>query len=58
MFEKGNVPPRRVANAARRSAQRAHSPRHIQEWLGHRNTQHTTRYTELTTHRFKDFWQW
>ena len=19
--------------------------------------QHTTRYTELTTHRFKDFWQ-
>ena len=28
----------------------------IQEWLGHRNIQHTTRYTELTTHRFRDFW--
>ena len=29
----------------------------IQEWLGHRNIQHTTRYTELTTRRFKDFWE-
>ncbi len=29
----------------------------IQEWLGHRNIQHTTRYTELTSHRFRDFWQ-
>jgi len=29
----------------------------IQEWLGHRNIQHTTRYTELTAHRFRDFWQ-
>ena len=34
-----------------------HDTRAIQEWLGHRNVQHTTRYTELTTHRFKDFWQ-
>ena len=34
-----------------------HDTRAIQEWLGHRNIQHTTRYTELTTHRFKDFWQ-
>ena len=34
-----------------------HDTRAIQEWLGHRNTQHTTRYTELTTKRFKDFWQ-
>jgi hypothetical protein len=31
--------------------------RAIQAWLGHRNIQHTTRYTELTTHRFKDLWQ-
>ena len=31
-----------------------HDTRAIQEWLGHRNIQHTTRYTELTTHRFKD----
>ena len=28
-----------------------HDTRAIQEWLGHRNIQHTTRYTELTTHR-------
>ncbi len=29
-----------------------HDTRAIQEWLGHRNIQHTTRYTELTTKRF------
>ena len=34
-----------------------HDTRAIQEWLGHKNIQHTTRYTELTTHRFRDFWQ-
>ena len=34
-----------------------HDTRAIQEWLGHRNIEHTTRYTGLTTHRFKDFWQ-
>ena len=28
-----------------------HDTRAIQEWLEHRNIQHTTRYTELTTHR-------
>ena len=34
-----------------------HDTRAIQQWLGHCNIQHTTRYTELTTNRFKDFWQ-
>jgi integrase len=34
-----------------------HDTRAVQEWLGHRNIQHTTRYTELTSHRFKDFWE-
>ena len=34
-----------------------HDTRAIQEWLGHRNIQHTTRYTELTTRRFRDFWE-
>jgi site-specific recombinase XerD len=34
-----------------------HDTRAIQEWLGHRNIQHTTKYTELTTYRFRDFWQ-
>jgi type 1 fimbriae regulatory protein FimE len=31
--------------------------RAIQLYLGHRNIQHTTRYTELAPDRFKDFWQ-
>jgi len=31
--------------------------RAIQLYLGHRNIQHTTRYTELVPDRFKDFWQ-
>lgn len=30
--------------------------RAIQHYLGHRNIQHTVLYTELTTHRFKGFW--
>jgi type 1 fimbriae regulatory protein FimB/type 1 fimbriae regulatory protein FimE len=34
-----------------------HDARAIQEWLGHRNIQHTTRYTELTSHRFRNFWE-
>jgi type 1 fimbriae regulatory protein FimE len=31
--------------------------RAIQHYLGHRNIQHTARYTELTPGRFKDFWR-
>src|SRR5215831_3826475 len=34
-----------------------HDTRAIQQYLGHRNIQHTTRYTELAPHRFKDFWR-
>ncbi len=30
--------------------------RAIQQYLGHRNIQHTVRYTALTPHRFVDFW--
>jgi len=29
--------------------------RAIQQYLGHRNIQHTTRYTDLAPKRFKDF---
>ncbi len=32
-----------------------HDTRAIQEWIGHSNIQHTTRYTELTAKRFKNF---
>jgi type 1 fimbriae regulatory protein FimB/type 1 fimbriae regulatory protein FimE len=31
--------------------------RAIQAYLGHRNIQHTVRYTELSSERFKEFWQ-
>jgi site-specific recombinase XerD len=31
--------------------------RALQAWLGHRNIQHTVRYTELAPNRFKDFWR-
>jgi type 1 fimbriae regulatory protein FimB/type 1 fimbriae regulatory protein FimE len=29
----------------------------LQHYLGHRNIQHTVRYTELMADRFKDFWR-
>jgi site-specific recombinase XerD len=31
--------------------------RSLQAYLGHRNIQHTVRYTELAPTRFKNFWQ-
>src|SRR5215472_12440571 len=31
--------------------------RAIQQYLGHRNIQHTTRYTDFAPNRFKDFWR-
>ena len=34
-----------------------HDTRALQAWLGHKNIQHTVRYTELAPHRFKDFWR-
>lgn len=30
--------------------------RSIQQYLGHKNIQHTVRYTDITSDRFKDFW--
>jgi type 1 fimbriae regulatory protein FimB/type 1 fimbriae regulatory protein FimE len=30
--------------------------RAIQHYLGHKNIQHTVRYTELSSDRFKEFW--
>src|SRR6266853_4639320 len=35
-------------------ANAGHDTRAIQDWLGHRAIQHTTRYTELSQERFKD----
>ena len=31
--------------------------RSLQAYLGHKNIQHTVRYTELSPDRFKDFWR-
>jgi integrase len=38
-------------------ANKGHDTRALQAYLGHRNIQHTVRYTELATTRFKDFWR-
>jgi len=38
-------------------ANAGHDTRAIQAWLGHRNIQHTVRYTELAPDRFRDFWR-
>ena len=38
-------------------ANEGHDTRSLQHYLGHRNIQHTVRYTELTAERFKDFWR-
>lgn len=37
-------------------ANKGFDTRAIQAYLGHRNIQHTVRYTELAPGRFKDFW--
>ena len=34
-----------------------HDTRSIQDYLGHKNIQHTVRYTELSPTRFKEFWR-
>src|SRR5450756_2341091 len=34
-----------------------HDTRALQAYLGHRNIQHTVRYTEMSPTRFKDFWR-
>jgi type 1 fimbriae regulatory protein FimB/type 1 fimbriae regulatory protein FimE len=38
-------------------ANRGHDTRALQAYLGHKNIQHTVRYTELSPTRFKDFWR-
>ena len=34
-----------------------HDTRALQHYLGHKNIQHTVKYTELAPDRFKDFWR-
>jgi len=34
-----------------------HDTRALQHYLGHKNIQHTVRYTEMAPERFKTFWR-
>ena len=38
-------------------ANAGHDTRALQAWLGHKNIQHTVKYTELAPDRFKNFWR-
>ena len=38
-------------------ASKGHDTRALQAYLGHKNIQHTVRYTELSPARFKNFWR-
>jgi integrase len=38
-------------------ASQGHDTRAIQDYLGHKNIQHTVRYTAMAPHRFESFWQ-
>jgi integrase len=38
-------------------ANKGHDTRALQSYLGHKNIQHTVKYTELSPMRFKDFWR-
>jgi len=37
-------------------ASQGHDTRAIQDYLGHKNIQHTVRYTAMAPHRFESFW--
>jgi site-specific recombinase XerD len=38
-------------------ADKGHDTRALQAYLGHKNIQHSVRYTEMSPTRFKDFWR-
>jgi len=38
-------------------ANKGHDTRALQHYLGHKNIQHTVRYSELSPSRFRDFWR-
>jgi site-specific recombinase XerD len=38
-------------------ANKGHDTRALQSYLGHKNIQHTVRYTEMSPTRFRDFWR-
>jgi hypothetical protein len=46
-----------VTGADPEGSNKGHDTRALQAYLGHKNIQHTVRYTELAPDRFKDFWR-
>lgn len=38
-------------------AAQGHDTRAIQDYLGHKNIHHTVRYTQMSPHRFENFWR-
>jgi site-specific recombinase XerD len=60
--EAANMPfpihPHKLRNACGfKLANDGHDTRALQHYLGHKNIQHTVRYTEMAPDRFKDFWR-
>ena len=51
-------PPRCCTHACGfKLANGGHDTRALQHYLGHKNIQHTVRYTDMVSDRFKDFWR-
>jgi len=52
------IPPHMLRHACGFAlANKGHDTGALQAYLGHKNIQHTVRYTELSPGRFKDFWR-
>ena len=51
------VHPHMLRHARGYGGQQGHDTRALQAYLGHKNIQHTVRYTELAPTRFKHFWR-
>ena len=51
------VPPHVRHACGFKLANDGHDTRALQHYLGHKNIQHTVRYTEMAPDRFKDFWR-
>jgi type 1 fimbriae regulatory protein FimB/type 1 fimbriae regulatory protein FimE len=51
------APPHAAARLWIALANKGHDTRALQAYQGHKNIQHTVRYTELSPERFKDFWR-
>ena len=51
------IHPHSFAMPAGSSSPTMATTRALQHYLGHKNIQHTVRYTEMAPNRFKDFWR-